>query len=78
MKENDTLDGTHWYLVSYTAHNPFTSDTINAVMEVELTYPWQPGSLDTVAKHVNHEMIQAGYDNYTKPIVTGVFYMGEF
>lgn len=71
-------DPKHYYLVSYTAHNPFEGDTLNGAQEVGLDYPWKPGDMGTVMSQINGEMVKAGYDRYSKPIITSVFYMGEF
>lgn len=68
----------HWFLVSYTAHNPFTSDTVNAVLELPWPTLWQPGDIKHVTAYLNAEMVATGYEGYTRPIITSVHYMGLY
>lgn len=77
-EETTGLGKQHWYLVSYTAHNPYDQDTMHAVTEVPLDHLWKPGTLDKVVRTLGYSMVAMGYQGYTRPIVTHVYYMGVF
>lgn len=68
----------HWYLVHYTASDPFNRVMMEATHEVALDHLWNPGTLEEMVSILNDEMLKAGYKQYTNPIVTSVHYMGVF
>lgn len=68
----------YWYLVHYTASDPFNRVVMESMHEVALDHIWKPGTMKEVTEIINAEMLRNGYTQYSSPILTSVYYMGVF